>query len=683
MELSLPAGSLESAIAAFRGGADSVYLGMKDFSARKRAQNFSFDDLSKLKAIASAQGKKIYITINTVIFEDELEDLYRMLRQLDFLQVDGIIVQDLAAAAIARRFFPALALHGSTQLAVHTTMGVRLLQKLGFSRVVLSRELDLKQIQAIRSECPDIELKVFIHGAMCYGFSGLCEASRLITGRSANRGECAQICRSWFSCRQTQSNGYFFSMKDLEIGPEILELQKMGIDSVKVEGRMKGPAYCYAAARYYRMILDGKSTPQEIENAKTAMETTFLRNRSDGYFTDRGDLLCPDYPQHMGVPAGKIAKVGRSQMAIRLSCPVALHDGLLMISADPRHESTKFPLLEIEDQNGKRRSFANSGETFFTSIPEGFIPAEGQEVFLISLHDNNPGLVKEETLQHYKRPVDTNARVLSDRIRLSAIVCGTKHTKDYKLEIQEATSPSDFAAIFEKTFRSSADSLFTLGSLDFSSSESGKKSVFVPISALKEIRRRWYSDLDSIAEAYLGSDAPSLTSVISGAESSALPKRSLLGLWDQIAVVDGISYLPLRPVIDNEKEYFKSVDAMIGENPELRIGLNNPAHIQWALAHPEAKVFADVYLYLANPISAQTIKGLLPNLLGGYFFMEVSPKGFDFSSWPFIPSDASDFRPPLFISKAGFPEGDGDFTVSQNGKVYHARRVGSLTVLQE
>ncbi|MDD2232517.1 MAG: DUF3656 domain-containing protein [Sphaerochaetaceae bacterium] len=683
MELSLPAGSLESAIAAFKGGADSVYLGMKDFSARKRAQNFSFDDLSKLKAIASAQGKKIYITINTVIFEDELEDLYRVLRQLEFLQVDGIIVQDLAAAALAKRFFPSLALHGSTQLAVHTSMGVKFLQKHGFSRVVLSRELDFKQIEKIRKECPDIELKVFIHGAMCYGFSGLCEASRMITGRSANRGECAQICRSWFSCRQTQRNGYFFSMKDLEIGPEILELQKIGIDSVKVEGRMKGPAYCYAVARYYRMILNGKSSQEDIDNARTAMETTFLRNRSDGYFTDRCDLLCPDYPQHMGVPAGKIAKVGKSQMAIKLRCPVALHDGLLLINPDPRRESAKFPLLDIEDQTGKRRSFANSGEAFFTSIPEGCTPAEGQEVYLISLHDNNPGLVKEETLPHYKRPVDTNARVLGDRIRLSAIICRTKHTKDYKLQIQEATSPSDFEAIFEKTFRSSADSMFTLGSLDFSSSESGKTSVFVPISALKEIRRRWYSELDSIAESYLGSDVPSLISPQSKEDIEKLPNRSLLGLWDQIAEADGISYLPLCPVMDNEEDYFESVEAKLQANPELRIGLNNPAHIEWAMAHPEAKVFADVYLYLANPISAQIIADLLPNLKGGYFFMEVSPKGLDFSSWPFIPSDASDFRPPLFISKAGFPEGDGDFTVSQNGKVYHVRRVGSLTVLQE
>ena len=209
-ELALPAGSLQCALYAFKGGADAVYFGLKSFSARKGAVNFSFEDVRKLKALCSDggqyEGKKFYVTLNTLASDVQLKEVILLLRQLDYLRPDGLIVQDLGIAKIIREHFPNLALHGSTQLAVHTIDGVKELQRLGFSRVVLSRELSFDEIKAIREACPDIELKVFIHGALCYGFSGLCMASQFITGdreRSANRGGCSQICRTWFRCRET------------------------------------------------------------------------------------------------------------------------------------------------------------------------------------------------------------------------------------------------------------------------------------------------------------------------------------------------------------------------------------------------------------------------------------------------------------------------------------------------
>ena len=250
IELALPAGSLETALTAFRHGADAVYFGLKDFSARKGAVNFSFEDLSKIRRFSLENGKKTYITINTLLDDSSIDRVISTLDEVAFYGTDGIIVQDLGVADIIRRYYPSLPLHGSTQLAVHTTEGVRVLEDLGFERVVLSRELNLKEIERIRKDCPDVELKAFIHGALCYGFSGLCSASAIKCSRSANKGECAQICRSWFIDDEDGEKGYFFSMEDMKAGERVLELERIGIDSLKVEGRLKSPEYCAAVAEY-------------------------------------------------------------------------------------------------------------------------------------------------------------------------------------------------------------------------------------------------------------------------------------------------------------------------------------------------------------------------------------------------------------------------------------------------
>ena len=308
IELALPAGSLSGALTAFENGADAVYFGLKDFSARKGAVNFSEEDLSKIRRYSLERGKKTYITINTLIDDESMKALIDTLDMVKFYGTDGIIVQDLGVADIVRKYYPSIPLHASTQLAVHTTEGVKVLQDLGFERVVLSRELSLKEIEKIRKDCPDIEIKAFIHGALCYGFSGLCSASAIKCHRSANGGECAQICRSWFVDEESGRKGFFFSMEDMDAGEEILTLDRMGIDSAKVEGRLKSPEYYAYVARYYRGILDrGYVDEKEKENAAV----TFLRKSGDGYFNykmDRPSLLSGGYPGHMGVKVGKVTK---------------------------------------------------------------------------------------------------------------------------------------------------------------------------------------------------------------------------------------------------------------------------------------------------------------------------------------------------------------------------------------
>jgi putative protease len=199
-EILAPGGSFSSAYYAFEAGADAVYLGLKDFSARKKAENFTPEEIRRLKT--AWPDKKLYLALNTLLQDRDLQSLLPFLPQLLDLPLDAVILQDYGFAALLKDYLAshpsAPSLHASTQMAVHSLQGAEFLQSQGFSRIVLARELAFQEIAAIQRGVPELELEVFVHGANCYGFSGLCLASGLLLGRSANQGECAQVCRTWF-----------------------------------------------------------------------------------------------------------------------------------------------------------------------------------------------------------------------------------------------------------------------------------------------------------------------------------------------------------------------------------------------------------------------------------------------------------------------------------------------------
>lgn len=577
-ELSLPAGSLQCALRAFEGGADSVYLGMKSFSARKGAVNFSFEDLRKLKAVCIGKKKKFYITLNTLVSDSAMPEVEKLLRQLDYLEPDGIIVQDLGIARLIREKHPALPLHGSTQLAVHTVQGVRELKELGFTRAVLARELTLEEIRHIRKECPDIELKVFIHGAMCFGFSGLCMASEVLTGRSANCGECAQICRSYFSCDGYPDKFWPFSMKDMCVGFGILKLQEAGVDSVKIEGRMKGPDYVYHCARYYRMILGGaKPDDPALLAEEEAMKTSFSRMESTGFLDNADNLTCPYWPTHIGVETGIIQKVMKNRAEIRFTRPAALRDGLLVLS---RGQSAGFALSGIE--NG--RSFVSAEQTVTVDFPSSAFdrpPVQGTPVMCTSRHNANLPLLNEN-IAMYRKSVDVEITLEDSRIIING--------KEWPLEVQQSKSASDMVQILEKTFRSSGDSLFTCGKMNFRNNSSAD-CPFIPLSQLKQIRREFYCALDGEFWEYCSEDEEFPVSEI--------PKIDL----SDPAVVH------LEPLMFNEEEYLASLDRILEEKPDTLFGLNNIAQLQWAARHPGVRVFADFFLYVKNSYAWKLLNG--------------------------------------------------------------------------
>ena len=312
-ELLLPAGGFDSAIAAIEGGADALYLGLSEFSARKQARNFDRLEYRRLFRLARERGIRLYVAINTILAQDELARAASLLAFLGRFPPDAIIVQDWGLASLVRDRHPGIAIHASTQAAVQGAEGARIARELGVSRVVLPRETSLEEMQRLHAEVPEMEYEAFIHGALCYSFSGLCLASGLVLGRSGNRGECAQLCRSYYEMRGR--SGYWFSCRDLELGFDVSALSAAGIGSLKVEGRMKSPEYCFAVARLYRGILDrlAGDGPDEEEMASRfrAARTVFSRSPTAGWLRERGGACLVDsaYPGHRGIVAGRISRL--------------------------------------------------------------------------------------------------------------------------------------------------------------------------------------------------------------------------------------------------------------------------------------------------------------------------------------------------------------------------------------
>ena len=317
IELLAPAGSYEAFIAAVQNGADAVYLGGRNFGARAYAQNFNMETLERAIDYAHLRGVKIYVTINTLIKDYETLDAIEYISKLYSLGVDAIIVQDLGVINLVKKFFPDFEVHCSTQMALHNSAGIMELQKMGVKRVVLARELSIKDIKTIQDRT-QIELEVFAHGALCYSYSGLCLMSSFIGGRSGNRGRCAQPCRKAYEIISLDSRdiksekAYYISTRDLKTIEQIGEIIESGIKSLKIEGRMKNPEYVAAVVRTYRRAIDNYlAYGQNLYDEVGVKEITQIFNRefTRGYLLEspQGEFLNPNKPSNKGLLLGRVA----------------------------------------------------------------------------------------------------------------------------------------------------------------------------------------------------------------------------------------------------------------------------------------------------------------------------------------------------------------------------------------
>ncbi|MBQ8029983.1 MAG: U32 family peptidase, partial [Butyrivibrio sp.] len=294
VELLSPAGGYETMVGAFNAGADAVYLGGSKFGARAYADNFDRDQVLDAIVYAHLHGKKIYMTVNTLVKEGEFSEVYDFMVPYAEKNLDGVIVQDLGVARLLRQEFPGIELHASTQQTITGVHGARLLKQRGYTRVVPARELSLSEMKAIRDEA-DIEVEAFIHGAMCYCYSGACLFSSVVGGRSGNRGRCAQPCRLPYSVNGNNGEQYPLSLKDMSTISIIPELINAGIDSFKIEGRMKKPEYSAGVTALYRKYIDKYYddpkgdhivSKEDLETLKNLYQRTGI---SEGYYHRHND----------------------------------------------------------------------------------------------------------------------------------------------------------------------------------------------------------------------------------------------------------------------------------------------------------------------------------------------------------------------------------------------------------
>ncbi|MCX7029923.1 MAG: U32 family peptidase, partial [Spirochaetes bacterium] len=537
----------------------------------KAAANFDFEQLARIRGLAGDRGRRVYVALNTVVRDDEIGRLAETLARLEALAVDGVIVQDLGVTALVSRHFPSLALHASTQMAVHNAAGLAELVRLGFRRVILSRELTLAEIADLRRAQPGFELEVFVHGALCYSFSGVCLASWALTGRSGNRGDCAQICRGRFSrtaARRAERfdngaedrsgaapvEGTFFSCRDLFLGRDALELVRLGVDAFKIEGRMKSPEYAAATVRLYRAVIDEGDALDDAryERLVRDAQATFAREPTTGWLrSSSGSRLVDDrFPGHRGARLGAVTAVRRERrgpawVRLALEGDLSLRDGLAFMSLDGTEQSA-FSVQAIRN-GGREARFARTGETVEVRLPEGLdVPEEGREVRQLSSRFLDLPEPKEASVRAYRSPVGIEVVLEGAPGGDASLVIAARDIAGARVEervnLEEAAQPRPFLDILGPLLAESGASTFVAAEVSLANATGlADDRIFVPPSQLKRAKNLFYARLD---EAFRASVADRANRIGRGPESPARPAGSPPGEAEIAAFADRASISP-------------------------------------------------------------------------------------------------------------------------------------------
>lgn len=334
-ELLVPAGNLECVKIAVTSGADAVYAGLKSFGARKFANNLSEDEVIEALKICHLYNKKLYITMNTLVKDNEVEEFLKQIEFLHKIGIDAILMQDFGMICLVRQMYPNLEIHASTQANSSSLETIKMFYEMGIKRVVLSRELSLDEIKSINIP---VDLESFMHGALCVSYSGRCLMSSMIGGRSGNRGECAGSCRLPYSLlyqdKLIESNKYLLSMKELNTSSRINDLLKSNIYSFKIEGRMKSKEYVSFITRYYRHLIDNDKD-FDLKEETNKLKTIFNRKFTKGHLfnTKDNNLINNNTPNHIGLEIGKVISVTNQKIKIKLNRKLNQNDGIRFLES--------------------------------------------------------------------------------------------------------------------------------------------------------------------------------------------------------------------------------------------------------------------------------------------------------------------------------------------------------------
>ncbi|PWB50066.1 MAG: peptidase U32 [Candidatus Methanoperedenaceae archaeon] len=487
-ELLAPVGGKESLIAAIENGADAVYFGGTLFSARKYASNFTNEEIESAIDYSHIRGVKAYVTINTLLKDSELETAGQYLQFLCDAGADAVIVQDIGILRLLREQLPILPVHASTQMTIHNPEGVKFLQEMGVKRVVLAREMSLGEIRNIKSQT-NMEIETFIHGALCFSYSGQCLLSSMIGGRSGNRGYCAQPCRKKY--RTGEMEGYFLSTKDLNMSGHIGALLDAGIDSFKIEGRMKRPEYVAGVVRVYRRLIDRYlDAPGDFRVTKAEMHTLlqlFNREFTTGYFFGNpgSQLMSPKYPHNRGTVLGKTVDYDTKAklVSIDLKSPLRIGDGIGI-----GNRETGITVKNIYIGSKMAREAAPGS---LIRMPLDIEVCEDEDVFKTF---DSKLMASLETGQMNKIPIKMSFKArIGEPLGLLIDDGGNRITINRDKVISAKTKPISKSSIAQHLIKLGG-TIFEAKELDFELD----KNIFIPVSELNTIRRQGIEELEKI-----------------------------------------------------------------------------------------------------------------------------------------------------------------------------------------
>ncbi len=488
-ELLCPAGSLEAVKVAIDNGADAVYCAGLKFGARSFIANLSDDDIIEASHYAHLYGRKIYITLNTLIFESEIEEVKSY---IDFLYqyVDAIIVQDYGVVHYIRSHYPDFPVHLSTQTSIHNIEDVLFLKKLGISRVVLAREVSLKEIKLIQQA--GIELEVFIHGALCFSYSGMCYLSYYKGGRSGNRGSCAQPCRQNYELLEDGNlikSGPLLSMKDLNTIRNIEPLLSAGITSLKIEGRAKSLEYVTSVTRVYRKLIDdfnaGKK-PVVSSELLDDLYTSFSRETTVGYlFEDSNKNVTTDYSvKHKGIHIGKVLSYKNNQVKIKLSKPLEILDGIRIVDGDKEVGTTVTRIIE----NGQ---LVKSSRGVVIVDIKGYVK-EGSDVY-----KTQSGKLVKEVKNHKnacKTPAKLNILIKQGYQKLTVEIDDIVVSKSFNKSLEKAKTINEENVVSQ--FKKTNNLPISYDDVSYIN----RDNLFIPIPVINEMRRELLNELQETLE---------------------------------------------------------------------------------------------------------------------------------------------------------------------------------------
>lgn len=477
-ELLAPAGNMEALKAAISNGCDAVYLGMQKFGARAYSDNFDMESLQEAVRYAHIRDVKVYVTMNTIVFEDEINDMQRQLQQLNEIGVDGVIVQDLAVFDYIVRNFTDMEAHCSTQMGIDDLEGTLLFKELGAKRVVLSREVPIEKVKEIK-QAAKIPLEIFVHGALCVSYSGNCLMSGLIGYRSGNRGRCVGSCRKEYelfdkTTGKSLGKSYLLSTKDLNTIDYIDELKE--IDSLKIEGRMKEPAYVANVVSQYRAALDGKASAGNKNNLKKTFNRTFTK----GYLfhEDPKDLTNIRRPNNFGYEIGKVTGHRSGMYEITLSQRLNQND---IIRIDHDNEDVNLSVVKLYDRDGNLINGAD--KVCYIRIKEklssGDVVYKTKDyLFYKDLEDN-----LEKEFRRFRMDLKVYAYPDS-KLVIDAEGLGCSYLYESEEILGEAISNPTTREQVVKQLSRLNDTVFTLGDVEFE-----EYNAFIPVKMLNNARR--------------------------------------------------------------------------------------------------------------------------------------------------------------------------------------------------